>query len=550
MRRLCRSTILIHSSYVAKLYSIPLIRVDDMRSLSLTCLLILAIAVAGCGSRKVSPTNSSSNAPAAATSDDVLISAVHQLRPENFGINSTTDKPVSLLNSWRYKQAEIQKITDQATIDKLVPVKFPSGWISPDEKPRLEQAKYDAMDASHIRDALFNRVIAGYLSDRGQGELQKVAIIVDFVCRNVALWKDDEIELPLLPYLCLQLGRGSSDDRAWVCSEILKQLRIDSVVIRPKSAKKTTGENWLLGVLVEGQVYLFDMRLGLPIMSDSNTNETSIATLAEIVTHPEWLEQMSVNEPYRLTVEDLREPTIYLITNANFWSYRMFNLEQVLPPSDLCVLYDPLMDDEGRVGQLNRVAKFGGWPAESLKSWSYPRLQVLELRSITEEKVQESQRLTLPFSVPIPVKVDDEGKATVGVPERKMQKTRSEHLLGKFADATSKYLRIRHLEVEPNPPEIARINRIASEDAFYWTTLCKYEMGEYATAVELLTDYLKKYDRKGRWYFPARSLLAQSYARLNQTSKAISTLERSSSDDPYRQANAVRMKRWGATAKN
>ena len=209
-----------------------------MRLLSLTFLVILAFVVAGCGPRKVSSINTSSNAPATATSDDVLTSAIHQLRPENFGFNSATDKPVSLLNSWRFKQAEIQKINDQATIDKPVPVKFPSGWISPDESTRLDQAKYDAIDASHIRDALFNRVIAGYLSDRGQGELQKVALIVDFVCRNVSLWKDDEIELPLLPYVGLQLGRGSSDDRAWICSEILKQLRVDSIVIRPKSAKK------------------------------------------------------------------------------------------------------------------------------------------------------------------------------------------------------------------------------------------------------------------------------------------------------------------------
>jgi hypothetical protein len=349
--------------------------------------------------------------------------------------------------------------------------------------------------------------------------------------------------------MALQLGRGSSEDRAWVCSEILKQLRLDSIVLRPKSAKKTSGENWLFGVLVEGQVYLFDMRLGLPVATSADKGDTSIATLAEIVSHPEWLEQMAGNEPYRLTIDDLRELTVYLVTNANFWCRRMHNLEQALPPSDVCVLYDPLTDEEGRIGQMNRVAKFGGWPVESLKPWSYPRLQAMELRSPAEEKLQEWQRLTLPFSVPIPVKFDDKGKPTVGVPERKMQKFRSDQLLGKFADATSKYLRIRHLEVEPNPADIDRINRVASEDAFYWTSICKFEMGEFGTAVELLTDYLKKYDRKGRWYFPARSLLAQCYAKLDQLPKAISTLERSSSDDPYRQSNAVRMKHWTAQAK-
>ncbi len=520
-----------------------------MRLFSLTCLFISALLVAGCGPGKVSPTNSSSNAPATATSDDVLTSAIFQLRPENFGVNATTDKPVSLLNSWRFKQAETAKISDPAIIDRPVPVTVPSGWISPDEKPRLAQAKYDGMDALHIRDSQFHHVIAGYLSDRGQGELQKVANVIDFVCRNIALWRDDELELPLIPAMSLQLGRGSSEGRAWISSEILKQLRIDSIVIRPKSAKKTNDENWLFGTLVDGQVYLFDMQLGLPIANGTNTSDTSIATLSEIVSHPEWLEQMSVNEKYRFTVEDLVEPTLYLITNSNFWPYRMYNLEQVLPPSDLCILYDPLMDEQGRIGQLNRVAKFGGWPVENLKPWAFPRLQQMELVSPSEEQKKEWERLSLPFNVPISVKYDDQGKPVSAVPERKMQKFRSDQLLGKFADATAKYLRIRHLEVEQNPADVDRINRIASEDAFYWTSICKYEMGEYSTAVELLTDYLKKYDRKGRWFFPARLLLAQTYAKLDQLPKAISTLERSSSDDPYRQANAVRMKRWAAEAK-
>ena len=145
--------------------------------------------------------------------------------------------------------------------------------------------------------------------------------------------------------------------------------------------------------------------------------------------------------------------------------------------------------------------------------------------------------------------MDAQGKPTIGIPERKLQRCRMDHLLGKFADATTRYLRIRHLEVEPNPPEIERINRLASEDALYWTTLCKFELGEYETAVDLLLDYQRKYDRKGKWYFPARSILAQCYAKLGRLSDAVSTLERTSSDDPYRASNAVRMKRWSAKTK-
>lgn len=487
-------------------------------------------------------TSKSSDSPASATSDDVLTSAIHQLHPENFDINAARDKPVSLLNSWRFKQAEARAFADEPAA-----VTAPKGWIKTDEETRIEQAKFDSIDASHVRDALFFRAISGYLSDRGRDELHRVQIIADFVCRNVALWKDDEIELPLDPFMIMQLGRGTAEDRAWVIAGILRQLRIDAVILRTKSDVKGTSEKWLLGVVVEGQVYLFDTRLGLPIASGDTDKQESVATLSQIVSHPDWLDMMSASEPYRLTAQDLEAVDTFVISESNFWCRRMHNLEQYLPASDVCIIYDPLSDEDGRQGLLQRISRGGNWPIESLKLWPYPRAQQDELKRPTPERQQEFQRLAIPFSVPIPVKFDTEGKPSIGIPERKLQRCRTDHLLGKFADATTRYLRIRHLEVEPNPPEIEVINRLAAEDALYWTTLCKFELGEYETAVDLLLDYQRKYDRKRKWYFPARSLLAECYAKLDRIPDAIAILDRtSSSDDPYRIANAIRKKHWSA----
>ena len=514
-------------------------------------ILVLSVFLSACAPQPTKPSGQSGGAvpkstdtQATATSDDVLTSAVHQLRPENFDINAARDKPVSLLNSWRFKQAETNAITNEATA-----VTAPSGWVMPEEETRISQAKFDAIDASHIRDALLLRAISGYLSDRGRDELDRVAVIVDFVCRNAALWKDVEIEIPLDPYLIMQLGRGTADDRAWVIAGILRQLRIDSVILRPKSDVKGTSDKWLLGVVVDEKIYLFDVRLGLPVASGESGSQESIATLDQIAAHPEWLDAMAVNEPYRITAKDLEAFDVFVISESNFWCRRMHNLEQYLPASDVCIIYDPLSDEDGRQGLLQRISKRGHWPVESLKLWPYPRLQQEEMKRPGAERQHEFQRHTVPFSVPIPVKMDAQGKPTIGIPERKLQRCRMDHLLGKFADATTRYLRIRHLEVEPNPPEIERINRLASEDALYWTTLCKFELGEYETAVDLLLDYQRKYDRKGKWYFPARSILAQCYAKLGRLSDAVSTLERTSSDDPYRASNAVRMKRWSAKTK-
>ena len=79
------------------------------RATALIVSLCLVGAIAGCPRRA---SVSSKNDPSAqtASAEDLLRSAVHQLRPENFSIAAATDKPVSLLNSWRGLVADAQPV--------------------------------------------------------------------------------------------------------------------------------------------------------------------------------------------------------------------------------------------------------------------------------------------------------------------------------------------------------------------------------------------------------------------------------------------------------
>jgi len=507
----------------------------------------ILVTLVGCNSGKVTAPAQSAGTPTAtgarsdvATSDDVLASALVQLRPENFGINSTTEKPVSLLNSWRFKQLESKGIAEQET-----PVAAPEGWTSADRLKWASQAKFDMEDAVHVRDGIFFHSIAGYLSDRGRDELQRVSAAIEFVCRNVALWKDDEIELPLIPYFTIQVGKGSVKDRAWLAAEILRQMRINSVIVRGKSDAKSSNDKWLFGVILDKQIYLYDLRTGLAVFGGS-VEPTSVARLSDIPAHPEWLEQMSATATYRISAESLKEPVFFAITTPDFWCPRMQRLEQSLPPSESCVLYEAIQAPLQESSLLQRLSTGSGAPVDAIKLWTHPANQIEGSRRPSPEVANDLRQLIFALSAPVPVKAD--GSPTGAPPENKLQRFRTEHLLGHFGEATKKYLSIRHLEVEPAIPEIARLNRAAAEDAFYWTILCKYESGEYASAAELLQAYLKKYDHKGKWYFSARSLLAQSFAASGHIEKAINSLERTSSDDPNREANAIRLKRWSAIA--
>lgn len=509
-----------------------------MRVFCLSHFLLFAILMAGCTPTAVAPSAPSSQA--GPTSEDVLTSALNQLQPENFGINSDVDKATSLLNSWRFKHAEQlgTPAAERGAVDEGHPVAAPPGWIPEGDEARLAQSKFDLGDAIHIRDSILFHTIAGYLSDRGRTEEQRARVVVDFVCRNVALWKDDEIELPLFPFNVLLLGRGNPNDRAWVCSVILRQLRLDSVILRAKSDKKESSDKWLVGVGVEGNIYLYDMHLGLPV---NNGEGKSAAKLSEIESHPEWLEQMSTTGKYRLSVDDLRDPAIFVMPDPECWCQRMKTLQMVLPVKDACVLYDPLIETDGNPGMLRRISEAYHWPVDSLKLWPFPQQRAEASKKPTQEIQQESIKLTMPLSVPIPFKVNEDGKIAYGMPERKLERCRIDQLLGQFDDAIKKYLRIRHLGVERFPPELERVNRPAVEDALFWTAICKFELGQYDGAVEQLTELIKS-DRKGNWYFPAKSLLAQCHIDLGQIPEATALLERTSTDDPYREANALRLK--------
>ncbi len=517
---------------------------------------LLAGAIAGCPGRgAVSSKGNPSNKPAAqgASAEDLLRSAIHQLRPENFSIAAAPDKPVSLLNSWRGLVAEAKppEANDRENAPPL-----PAGWTTADEEKRVQSDKYDDQDAIHVRDCLLAKVASKYLSARRGDELQRVQEVFQFVVRNVALRGGEDLELPLPTYLLLLTGRGSAEDRAWICATILKQLRIDSVIVRPSADSKPDDNQWLFGVVLNDRVHLFDPRLGLavPSSADAAATDSPPATLSEIASHPEWLQVLSAraDQPYSIEADSLANPRVMPIVETAYWSRRMSRLEQVLPTEDACVLFDPPVDDLGRSGTVRRLlAACPTVKEDDFKPWPYPERQREASRKASPALVQQIQQTLLGFNVPITVNVDPQTKQpSAAVPERKMLKIRTDQLLGKFGDVTQRYLSIRRLEVEPNPfPEIAQLYRLAAEDAIYWSGVSKFEAEEYDAAVEQLAGYLKRFDRKGRWTFAARSLLAECHARQSRLAEAITAVDRAVAEDPYRDANAIRVKGWKSRLK-
>ena len=185
--------------------------------------LILMVSIAGCPGPK---TSSVPDAVPKASSEDLLQSAVHQLRPENYTIAAESDKPIELLNSW------IGMATEHGSDGSSLVDRIPAVWTPGKVADRLKKQVYDFLDATHIRDCMLLHRMSDYLGPRGKTELERVTAVFDFVVRNISLRGPGEGDLPLNPYHLLLLGKGSAEDRAWVCSALLRQLRIDTVIVR------------------------------------------------------------------------------------------------------------------------------------------------------------------------------------------------------------------------------------------------------------------------------------------------------------------------------
>jgi hypothetical protein len=509
----------------------------------------------GCRGNSTSTSSATSQAAAPDGSalqievEDQLKSALYQLQPENLGIDSRLDDAVSVLNNW-WAAVEAAKLEPTG----LTPPDIPAGRLPEPLLPRLQKAAYDPFDGRHIRAAYLAEGIADRIASETEQELERVTRSFDWVCRNIALVPEDEPLPPLTFYETLLLGRGRAADRIVVFATILKQLKLDTLVLRAAEAEQPDAPS-LVGVPLEGEVYLFDPQLGLPIPRGDEPVAAVIsrpATLKQIREHPDWLKTLSArsDQPYEPTAEQMAAPKVDVVTFPTAWTARMWKLEQLLPGDSVCVLYEAPDALGDAPGPFARVAALdAAWSADKIGVWTYPLQREVQFAQMDQNTARLMQVTLASFSVPLEVARDEKAGVPRQTPTMRHLKTRTVQLQGRSAEALSQYVSIRLLAVTPAPdPAWNPIYQIAAEDAFFWSCLCKYESGEYESAVTLLGDYLKRHRRGGRWLGAAGVLLAQCHCELGQLPAGLQALKTAATDDAYRATAAVLTKRWAEAA--
>ncbi len=355
------------------------------RSCSRTCLgvALLASALAGCGGNGPPP----ATFPSAATEDSGATA-----ENENPLLQSDEDKPIILANVIQLIQTAptnpggnnftlaaeslndyfLDTRPEAFALSKEVREFLMTQALPPDALTTIENPKFTGqLDGRHIEDCLLYQSVASRVAGDGD-DLTRVGRVFDWVIRQVQLVPPGSLAQPNMvtregrpfqaqarPYDVLLRGMatevpGGWAERSWLFLSLCRQLGIDAgllACVPPSGHRGVMFQNvpsaqepvtMACGVLIDGQVYLFDARLGMPIPGPGGQG---IATVEQAAADPEILARLNLpGRDYPVSRADLVGGKIRVLLDATLGtlSPRMRLLQKDLTGKNRMVLYrDP-----------------------------------------------------------------------------------------------------------------------------------------------------------------------------------------------------------------
>lgn len=420
--------------------------------------------------------------------EDELASLLEALLPGRLGVSSDRVTIVNRLNSW---QSECKVAVDSPKAG--AEIEAAKSLLTGESLTRTLSETFLPEDASHIRNALLFRDVVAHLTEAKANNLERYAILFQFVCRNQMLVPDEILkDLPLTPYEALVLGMGSPEHRAWTFCELLRQMRTDVVLITPQG--EGVQKEWLIGVIDPSEgVLLFDPRLGMPIpplKTGEEKPKLPAATLAQVLESDAPFRQLDLpDNPYPLKSEHLKKIKVSVIGTSCSWAPRMAQLQFLLPSKFTVELYDGLVESELRSPGLRQriidAGSKGAWSAEDVSIWNFSEDQLIAFEATRGEGAEGSTLKVLlqVFQGPyVPVQTDKEGNYKMVPVDRSLHFVRVEQLSGNQTAAMKDYLPIRSAaKMAPSPA-----NNLAAEYAALWTGVAQYETRKFHPAFNTL----------------------------------------------------------------
>jgi tetratricopeptide (TPR) repeat protein len=313
--------------------------------------LVWLVVLAGCQpSGSTGPAPSTPEASTGQWHEELFTYAMENLnRLEEFAPGEMLQQIVERLNQWAPHQAPPVDWRVEPLLRKL-----PEGLATFGDVQELERMDFTAADGEYLQEAVWLRDVAAWARGSELDDLARAGRLFDWTVRNIALepplmsaGKPVE-RVPVLPWQTLLAGRGTAMDRAWVFLLLARQQNLEAALlgVSPDGEAKVV-QPWAVGVLVAGEIYLFDPWLGLPIPAPgpiprgpAGQLQPRPARLSEVVADPKLLQRLDTDakHPYRIRPEQLQRVVAMLEGSPAALSRRMRLIESRLAGKQKLVL--------------------------------------------------------------------------------------------------------------------------------------------------------------------------------------------------------------------
>ncbi|MBQ7812976.1 MAG: hypothetical protein IJ387_00605, partial [Thermoguttaceae bacterium] len=219
-----------------------------------------------------------------------------------------------------------------------------------------------------MKELVWFRNVFSWAKGQSQNDLAIVRCLFDWSVANVVA--TPPLEGPAgpiaqLPWQTLLTSQGTPFDRALVFIELLRQHRLDAFVVRP-DGDVPADFPLVVGVRLDGEVYLFLPEYGLPIPAadadalvlDGGLQFAKIATLAQVAADDSILRRLDLPErPFPANSAQFQQ-TVALVPSSPFsTSRRALAMEREFSGTVSTVLATPFESQKKRIAELSGVVR-------------------------------------------------------------------------------------------------------------------------------------------------------------------------------------------------
>jgi hypothetical protein len=410
-------------------------------------------------------------------------------------------------------------------------------------------------------------------TDSGE-KLRRTLKLFDWTVRNIALdgtgkdieklttnpslpLNDEALGYRMLPWQTLYVGHGDAWQRIRVFHQLLFQQGIPACILAlptdPKDASSPL-QLWCSAVLIEGELYLFEPKWGLPF---PEADQASIATLRSAKSNPNILRRAKLpgRFDYPVTAEDLKH-LVALVDQEPFSAGRqMLELQNALAGDQRMEVYADLAKIEASIKKADSTL--------DVQAWSLPWLAQLYNESV-RSRLNDRSPFSIAYGAAFGAYLD----------ETPISDARSTHFKGEFETtiekegAAKKYMNVRidedslsKLSYDQDIQKALQVKRgvnqsqeefqfyVAQYQGFYrmakldsnaFLGMLQFDLKNWEASINWLDSRLLQIDGTERWRPQARYMLGRAFEQKGNDKEAMAWYRLDGS--PQEAGNRIRVR--------